>query len=132
MAQQQSEPPLWRVRAQQAARNFPPPRPHALESLRGPGNSNVILKGCALAGPHPGDTSPEIVANLMPLLRAGVTCFVNLQQELFRRGAPVDATARRGRSGGPVVSARDYLVDAQTIVDAGGLPQTGGPRLSLL
>lgn len=65
-----------------AARCFPPASPHKLQLLRGPGASNVVLKDFCLAGAHPGHHTQEIVANLTPLLRAGVTTFVCLQPEM--------------------------------------------------
>lgn len=98
--------------------------------MRGPGSSNWILKGFALAGPHPGNTAAEAVANLTPLLRAGVTCFVSLQPELPKPGH--EPMRRSAFNGGVILTARDFLPDAQAIVDAGGLPQSGGPKLSLL
>jgi hypothetical protein len=76
-------------------------------------------------GPHPGTTQAEVVQNLTPLLQAGVTTFVCVQQEL---PSPLTAAASQARSsygGANVVSARPYLRDAQALVDAGGLPQSG-------
>jgi len=118
-------------RADFARKVFPPALPHKLENLRGPGDSNVVLKNFALAGPHPGSTTAQCVSSLTPLLRAGVTCFVSLQHELPKPGHQ-EPFRRSAFGGGVVVTARDYLGDAQAIVDAGGFPQSGGPKLSLL
>lgn len=110
---------------------FPPPPPHKLESLRGPGLSNVVIKGFVLQGGHPGISSSEVVSNLTPLLRAGVSCFVCLQHELPKPGSTV-ALSRSTYGRGNVVTARHYLADAQAMVDAGGFPQSGSAPLSFL
>lgn len=120
----------WAER-EELSRSFPPPLPHKLESMRGPGASNIVIKSFAVAGAHPGSTTSEIVSNLTPLLRAGITTFVCLQHELPRAGhAAVHQRSAYGTSN--VVTAKNYLADAQAIVDAGGFPQSGGPPLSLL
>jgi hypothetical protein len=42
----------YREKREEVARKggFPPPLPHKLESLRGPGTSNIVLRGFLLAG----------------------------------------------------------------------------------
>jgi len=118
-------------RAEFARKAFPPPPPHKLESMRGPGFSNVVLKGFVLAGGHPGATTSEVVSNLTPLLRAGVTTFVNLQHELPRTGHAM-AHTRSAYGTSNVVTAKPYLADAQAIVDSGGFQQTGAAPLAFL
>ena len=96
---------------------FPGVQPHKLENLRGPGCSNVLIRGCLLLGPHPGSSTSEIVATLRPLLLAGVTTFVCLQAEL---PSAATSAAPRGAHG-----ARPYIAEAQAMVDAGGYRQSG-------
>lgn len=106
---------------------FPSRIPHKLENLRGPGSSNVLISGCLIQGPHPGSSTAEIVANLRPLLAAGVTTFVCLQQEVPSAATASSAGSRAATYGGGhiVASARAYAADAQALVDAGGFVTTG-------
>jgi hypothetical protein len=93
--------------------------PHKLENLRGPGYSNIILREALYMGGHPGSSPQEIVSTLKPLLAAGVTTFVCLQQEL-PSAATAAATQSRAttRLGGG--AAKPYMTGAQALVDAGG------------
>ena len=117
-----SQPPDVAARA--AA--FPPRLPHKLENLRGPGSSNILMSGCLIQGPHPGSSTAEIVANLRPLLTAGVTTFVCLQQEVPSAATASSAGSRAATYGGNMVaSARPYAADAQALVDAGGFITSG-------
>ena len=114
------------------AAQFPPSIPHKLEKLRGPGSSNVLIRGCLLQGPHPGSSTAEIVSNLRPLLEAGVTTFVCLQQEVPSAATAASAGSRATTYGGNIVaSARAYSGDAQALVDNGGFP-TSGRKLSFV
>ncbi len=62
---------------------FPPPLPHRLESMRGPGYTNWVIKRHLLCGPHPGATSTaDSVKTLSAILHEGVTAFVALQDEM--------------------------------------------------
>ncbi len=98
---------------------FPPSPPHKLENLRGPGYSNVILRDALFHGGHPGSSPAEIVSSLKPLLLAGVTTFVCLQQELPSAATAVAAQSRATtRLGGG--AAKPYISGAQAMVDAGG------------
>ena len=129
------------ARREYAAKAFPPPVPHRLESLRGPGDSNVVLRGFLLHGPHPlGQTPAAVAQSLAPLLRAGVTCFVSMQQELPSVVTQAAVQARSTYGANTVVTARPSLRDAQALVDAsasapdaqGPLPQAGGPPLAFV
>lgn len=124
--------PLYREeRRVYGSKAWPPGPPHRLQNLRGPGFSNVILQSFCLAGAHPGNNTAEVISNLTPLLRAGITCFVSLQPELPKPGHSEPSS--RAHFGSAVVArARDYLPDAQAMVDSGSFPQSGGPKLSLL
>jgi hypothetical protein len=122
---------FWAEREELGRKGFPPAPPHKLESLRGPGTSNVVLKGFAIAGAHPGSTTSEIVANLTPLLRAGITTFVCLQHELPRAGHGL-AHQRSAYANANVVTAKNYLPDAQAMIESGSFPQSNGSELSFL
>lgn len=98
---------------------FPPAQPHKLENLRGPGYSNIILRDALFHGGHPGSSPAEIVSSLKPLLLAGVTTFVCLQQELPSAATAAAAQSRATtRLGGG--AAKPYISGAQAMVDAGG------------
>jgi hypothetical protein len=109
-----------------------------MESMRGPGYSNWVIKGHVLAGPHPGGTTAEIVKNLTKLLEIGVTTFVCLQHEMptlnitartfSGKGAPPSSRARSAFGDGVVVHAKPYLEDAQLIAEHSGMPQVSRER----
>ncbi len=92
-----------------------------------------IVRDFLLQGPHPGSSTPEIVAFLKPLLQAGVTTFVCLQGEL-----PSSATSQQNsRSAtygmGGAISAKPYFEGALAMVRAGGYPMSATPdRLSFV
>jgi hypothetical protein len=119
----------FKQQREELARSFPPPPPHKLDALRGPGFSSICIPGFCLAGPHPGGDTGEIVANLTPLLRAGVTCFVCLQPDLPRAGV---SQTRSTYAGGAVVTARPYIQIAQNMVDTGSFPQSGSGPLNFM
>jgi hypothetical protein len=83
------------------------------------------------AGAHPGTSNAEIVQNLTPLLRAGVTTFVCMQQEVPSIATKDAVSARSNFGGSNVVTGKNYMGIAQAIVDAGGYP-TSGTSLSFL
>ena len=112
---------FWASRENLSRSHFPPLLPHKMESLSGPGFSNVVLRDFLLQGPHPGSSTAEIVTNLKPLLRAGVTTFVCLQAELPTAATAALAQSRAatfGASGAP--SAKPYMSGATAMVEAGG------------
>ena len=108
---------------------FPPPIPHRLESLRGPGDSNVVVRGFLLHGPHLGTSPSTMNQNLLPLLQAGVTCFVCMQQELPSVMTAQATQTRSTYGNNNVVTARPYIREAQALIDAPGssLPNSGSP-----
>ena len=108
---------------------FPPPIPHRLESLRGPGDSNVVVRGFLLHGPHLGTSPSTMTQNLLPLLQAGVTCFVCMQQELPSVMTAQATQTRSTYGSNNVVTARPYIREAQALIDAPGssLPNSGSP-----
>ncbi len=104
---------------------FPRPLAHKLESLRGPGFSNIVIRDALLHGAHPGSSTAEIVTNLKPLLAAGVTTFVCLQMELPSAATAAAAQSRATTFGGGSGAAKPYISGAQAMVDAGGYAQSG-------
>ena len=96
---------------------FPPPIPHRLESLRGPGDSNVVVRGFLLHGPHLGTSPSTVNQNLLPLLQAGVTCFVCMQQELPSVMTAQATQTRSTYGNNNVVTARPYIREAQALID---------------
>ena len=121
-----------------AMNSFPPAIPHRMESMRGPGYSNWVIKNHILCGPHPGSTTVDIVKNVTKLLEAGVTTFVCLQHEMptlnitsrtfSGKGAPPSSRARSAFGDGVVVHAKPYLEDAQTIAGHAHMPQVSRER----
>lgn len=71
------------------------------------------------------------MSNLTPLLRAGITTFVCLQHEL-PTATSTSAHLRSVYAQGNVVTAKPYISEAQAIVDAGGFPMSGGPKLCFI
>ena len=87
-----------------------------MESMAGPGETNWVVKGHVLCGPHPGRLSTtDLVKNLTTLLRAGVTTFVCLQDEMPTGASPA-ASGGGGGGGG----------DAPHSTTAGGAGGAGG------
>ena len=118
-----------------ARSHLPPHLPHKLEPLAGPGFSNIVLHEFLLQGPHPGNSSAEIVNNLKPLLAAGVTTFVCLQAELPSAATHATAQSRSAVFGGGSASqaAKPYMSGAVAMVEAGGYPTSSAPeRLSFV
>lgn len=125
---------FWSERERMGRVRFPPPFPHRMESLQGPGSSNVVIRDFLLQGPHPGSSTGEIIASLKPLLAAGVTTFVCLQQELPSSATASHLSSRSSSFGsGGVVSAKPYFEGAQAMVKAGGYPMSSNhDRLSFV
>lgn len=84
------------------------------------------------AGPHFGSSAQEVVGNLALILQAGVTTFVCLQQELPSTATAASTNSRSTYGQQNVVTARPYIRDAQSIVDAGGMPSSGSAPLSFV
>lgn len=93
--------------------------------------STVTDNFIQLAGAHPGASSAEIVQNLTPVLRAGVTTFVCMQQEVPSVATKEAVSTRSNFGGSNVVTGKNYMGIAQAIVDAGGFP-TSGTSLSFV
>ena len=101
-----------------------------------------VIKGHVLMGPHPGQSTTALVKNMDGLLRAGVTTFASLQHEmpglLVTGTAHTDAgtmSARSRRSYGQrnVHTARNYMGEAQHMLDTGSFPNSGqGLHLSFV
>ena len=111
---------FWASREALARTHLPPPMPHKLEAFAGPGASNILLRSFLLQGPHPGSSTPEIVASLKPLLLAGVTTFVCLQAELPTAATAAMAQSRAATFGASAQSAKPYMAGAVAMVEAGG------------
>ena len=94
---------------------WPPPVPHRLESLRGPGDSSWLLRGYLLLGAHPGASAREAREALRPLLAAGVSCFCCLQLELVSSLTAGAAQARSTYGASNVVTALPYFAEAQLL-----------------
>lgn len=147
--------PFQQRREDFARKAFPPAPPHKLETLNGPAYSNIVLRGFLLqgtccvfthrgaptsarslrfqllfSGGHPGTTTAEIANNITPLLKAGVSTFVCLQPDL--PSVATQSLHARSAFGSNVVSAKPYIQQAQSIVDAGMMPQSGGAPVSFI
>jgi hypothetical protein len=128
----------WWADRRELMASFPPVLPHRLESMRGPGYSNWVIKNHLLYGQHPGCTTSEMVKNLTKLLDVGVTTFVCLQHEMpaanlaaktfTTKGAPPSSRARSAFGDGVVVHAKPYIEDAQMLAEHSGVPQVSSSR----
>lgn len=110
------------LESKDGSRLFPPALPHRLESMRGPGYTNWVIKRHLLCGPHPGATSTaDMVKNLSGLLREGVTAFVSLQEEMpspmvtasVKASTLPSKRAQASFGNRNALSARAYIDDAQ-------------------
>ncbi len=100
-----------------------------------------IIKNHILAGPHPGQDTQALVKNLDGILKAGVTTFVSLQHEMpslmvtdtvHSSAGTMSARSRRAYGFRNVHTARNYMTEAQAMVDAGGFPASGRKPLSFV
>jgi len=112
---------------------WPPPVPHRLESLRGPGDSSWLLRGFLLLGAHPGATAREAREALRPLLAAGVSSFCCLQLELVSSLTAGAAQARSTYGASNVVTALPFFAEAQLLAaQAGAAAPVEPARLTFL